>query len=301
MTSKIQAFNGEGDVKVFIEKVGLYAAVKEYDEEKHAKLLGSYLQPPAFDVFARLSNEQKKNPEAIKTELLKEFDRAEINREEALKQLNSRGLLPTESFATFSYKLSEMVKLAYPNFNNGTRSTIAKDFFVKGMTSEMQIALKSIANFDDKSLNEVVTETTRLDIAGVKSRRCENTSVLEVSSGESSLVKAVANEVMRCLKVINSDIADAKTSKEEEGATSNVKESVDFVENRGYRGGQRSGGWRSGNKRQANKNNSQQPKNFRCRACKSDGHGYRNCLKRHCQACGNQGHDAWDQKCPNYC
>ena len=49
-SSKVQSFDGKGDVKVFIEKFSLYAALKGYDEDKHDKLLASSINPPVFDV-----------------------------------------------------------------------------------------------------------------------------------------------------------------------------------------------------------------------------------------------------------
>ena len=44
------------------------------------------------------------------------------------------------------YKLMELVKLAYPDFDNPTRATLATDYLVHGLHSDMQIALKSMKN-----------------------------------------------------------------------------------------------------------------------------------------------------------
>ena len=74
MSFKIQPFDGTGDVKVFVEKVKLYASLKDYDNEKHAKLLASYLNSPAFDVYLRLSADDKKVPSKIEEELLKDIE-----------------------------------------------------------------------------------------------------------------------------------------------------------------------------------------------------------------------------------
>ena len=76
MCSKIQPF----DVKIFVEKVKLYASLKDYDDEKHAQLLASYLNAPAFDVYMRLSADEKEVPSKIEEELLKDFERTSINR-----------------------------------------------------------------------------------------------------------------------------------------------------------------------------------------------------------------------------
>ena len=39
---------------------------------------------------------------------------------------------------------------------------------------------------------------------------------------------------------------------------------------------------------------------MKCRSCHGTGHLFPNCPVRFCQACGNRGHDAWNESCPNY-
>ena len=38
----------------------------------------------------------------------------------------------------------------------------------------------------------------------------------------------------------------------------------------------------------------------KCRGCQSTGHIVKDCPTRFCQACGQRGHDAWQQVCPNH-
>ncbi len=54
-------FDGQGDVKAFITKVALHCSLKGYTAEKKAQALASKLERPAFDVYLRLSNEDKQN------------------------------------------------------------------------------------------------------------------------------------------------------------------------------------------------------------------------------------------------
>ena len=82
--TKIQPFNGTGDVNVFLEKISLLAALKDYDDPKHSQLIASHLNSPAFEVYMRLSADDKKDPAKVAAELRKDFDRAVVNREEAL-------------------------------------------------------------------------------------------------------------------------------------------------------------------------------------------------------------------------
>ena len=169
-TKKVKLnFDGKGEVKVFITEVELEAAIKGYTEEKLAQFLASKLSGPAFEVYLRLTDDQKKVFESIKEELLKEFERGQLDREEAIATLNDRRRKSEESPQTYAYKIVELVKLAYPTFNVATRKTIAKDYYMRGLHSEMQVALKASERFNDNDINALATETVRLELAGIKS------------------------------------------------------------------------------------------------------------------------------------
>ena len=60
MASKIEIFNGSGNINTFIEKVNIYAAFKGHEGEKEAQLIASYLDGAAFDVYLRLSSDEEK-------------------------------------------------------------------------------------------------------------------------------------------------------------------------------------------------------------------------------------------------
>ena len=77
-------FNGMGDN--FVEKVESIE-LKGHETEKKAKYIASKSGVSAFDVYRRLSADDKVDTENIKTELLKEYSREERNREEALYSL----------------------------------------------------------------------------------------------------------------------------------------------------------------------------------------------------------------------
>ena len=68
-------FSGVGDVKEFITKVELQEDLKNFDSKKKAQLLASRLNGRAFDLYLRLPEDQKQEFEAIKGELLNEFER----------------------------------------------------------------------------------------------------------------------------------------------------------------------------------------------------------------------------------
>ena len=69
-------------------------------------------------VELRMSSEDRKDASKIKVELLKEFERGKRNREEVLDQLGKRSRQEGESAQNYAYELKELVKLAYPSFEN---------------------------------------------------------------------------------------------------------------------------------------------------------------------------------------
>ena len=167
MDSKLKSYDGTGDVKVFLEKVSLHSSLKGYNGEKAAQNLASRLEGRAFDVYMRLPAADKKSVEKIHAELLKEFEHGNQNREAAIFELNNRKRDKDESPQTFAFKLLELVKLAYPSFEDEARKTIAKDYFIRGVHPNMQIALKSIPDFATASIDKLAAETSRLQIASV--------------------------------------------------------------------------------------------------------------------------------------
>ena len=74
-----------------------------------------------------------------------------------------------ESPQTFAYKLVELVKLSYPTFADGVRLTISKDYYMRGVHPDMQVALKSWGQFETSDIHALATETVRLELAGIKS------------------------------------------------------------------------------------------------------------------------------------
>ena len=290
-------YDGKTDVNSFLTKIDLESSLKDYADEKKANFLGSRLVGPAFDVYMRLSAEKKKDFEEIKAELKKEFERGQLNREEALSVLQNRPQGAKESPQTFEYKLIELVKLAYPDFTDDVRGTIAKDYFVKGVHPEMQIALKSRASFADDDISVLATETVRLSLAGVKSysnttstsEACDNvtddqaaTSV-QMPSTSSDMINAIADVVVSKLKESSWEGSNG-ASGSDAGTVNNVSRGSGRQRGRG-RGGRHN-------------NNNNDPR--KCRRCQKTGHVIKNCTERFCEACGQPGHRHFDRICPNY-
>ena len=159
-TKKVESFTGREDVKKFITKCDLHCNIKGYDGEKKAAFIAGRLEEPAFDVYMALSEEDKKDPEKIKTALLGSFDNAKQNREVALEELRHRRRLGEEKPEVFAHKLLELCKYA-----DDARKSLAKDHYVKGLGVELQKELRKTMDFEDKSLDDLVKLTTYFEIA----------------------------------------------------------------------------------------------------------------------------------------
>ena len=300
----MKVYNGSTNVKEFITVCELECSVKDYAGEKKANYVGSKLAGPAFDVYMRLSDAQKKDFEEIKKELYKEFEKGNLDREEAIQSLSSRQQLPEESVQTYAFKLSELVKLAYPTFAAAAQNTIAKDYFVRGLHPSMQTALKSSPGFTDMDLKGATDETVRLELAGVKSAgtsRLAGAGVNVVESGNSVMesndfIDSVAEKVVEKLSIRES------AGNGGDGVNWSGDQSYGRNNNRSWRGSNRGGrrgyGGGAGRGRGRGRGGNTSKK---CRSCQSTDHIVRDCPKRFCQACGKQGHDQFDSdKCENY-
>ena len=66
MENKLHRFDGSGDVKISIEKISLTSALRGFGGKKAAQNLAGQLEGRAFDVYLRLSETDKKDPDKIK-------------------------------------------------------------------------------------------------------------------------------------------------------------------------------------------------------------------------------------------
>jgi len=80
-------FNCVGNVREFLTKVKLYSAPKGYSGEKSTENLASRLAGQALNVYTHLDTDDFGN---INAELLKEFERGQVNREGAIPELKGR-------------------------------------------------------------------------------------------------------------------------------------------------------------------------------------------------------------------
>ena len=307
--AKCAEFDGKSDVNIFLTKVELVASIKGHADEKKAQFVASKLSGPAFDVYMRLSNDDKKDFEKIKEQLKKEFERGQLNREEAIHVLSSRHRKPEESPETFAYKLKELVKLAYSTFPDGAQKTLAKDYFLRGIHPDMQVALKSEAAFETNNIDALAKETVRLELAGIKSfgTKCvplnELNSVCEVSITDESVVESIANKV---IEKLNISTINAVSNSDRAACASEHADQVCYASD-GFQFRGRGNYFRSGRGRLNNRGRGRgrgqsqsQRGNWKCRGCGRGGHFVRACPERYCQACGNKGHDQNNEVCPNY-
>ena len=257
-----------------------------------------------------MTDDDQKDDTKIGNELLKEFKRGQQDREEAIAELQVRRRLPDEPTQTFAYKLLDLVKLAYPTFSDDARKTLAKDYFVKGVHPSMQVALKSISTFKDLTINDLATECVRLQLAGVETyskdkniaSSNERVNAINGSIDTTSLVDSITESVINKLQQTNMyDIACGGEVEESNcGSSGNMAGNVNMVQRgrhatRGNRFQRRGSSYPSRRGGRGGRG-----KNVKCRGCQSLGHIVKDCPTRFCQACGQRGHDAWQEVCPNY-
>lgn len=268
--SKEDRFDGKGDVNAFIKKMELYIALKEYTGEKAAQALASHLMLPAFNVYMRMTVGDQKDVEKIKKELREQYEVGKINREEAQSLLNLRVRKDGEALRDYAFDVKRLAALAYPTFNAANLDIIGKDHFVKGLHAEMQVKVKSLADFAASNFAAVVMESVRLELAGEYPGR---------SAGSIKLVNAACHTSDDSLNPILSRLDKLENMLFQDRSNG----SVNRVQQRGSRGS----GKGRGTPRQ-------------CRNCDSTEHLVRQCPSRFCPACGGRGHDAWEKSCPKY-
>ena len=265
---KVEMFSGKGDVNAFLVKIDLYNKLKKYTGEDAAVLLGSRLEEPAFNVYLRMLEEDRKDIEKIKAELKKQYEVGNRDREEALMLLSAAQRKEDETAQDYAFRIGELVKLAYPSFSVANKAVHEKDAFVRGHHPDMQMKLKTLENFATLDMKGILDNTVRLEVAGVKS--------------VSKKFKEEINTVDEDAPVGNRQLYERLDGLEEAIAKLSVATS--------------SANSRS-NRRKPPASSSTSKK---CRNCDETGHIVRQCPKRFCQSCGKSGHDSWDKACPKY-
>lgn len=280
-SSTIPVFTGVTGVNKFITKCELHCTLKGYTAEKKAVFIAERLEDAAYDVYTTLNTEDRKDPEKIKTALLKNFHRSKRNREVAVEELATRQRLPNENAEVFAYKIKDLVKLAYPKFNEEATSVLAKDYFVKKLHPDVQRELRKTKEYDDKTLDELAADTTLLEIAGINSKS-EKKEII----GSVTEVNSLESKVDQLLAVLQKpQINDEEDQVNFAGATGSYNRN--FSQRRRGRG-------------RGNSDRRPFKKPLECRNCSSTDHLFRQCPLRYCQACGNKGHDGWEKTCPKY-
>ena len=84
----LTVFTGDQDVDEFVEKVSLYMSLKGYEGDKKAQFLASKLSHGAFQVYRRMSTDDKKDFDKLVAELRQEYKRGSRDREAALEHIS---------------------------------------------------------------------------------------------------------------------------------------------------------------------------------------------------------------------
>ena len=209
----------------------------------------------------------------------------------ALYALLNSTRLPGESCQRFSYRILNLANLAYAGIAENTRKTIAKDYYVNGLSRELQVAWKSLHNYSTLDLKQLSDETTRLKLAGINAVKIMEIKAVDTPDA-SEIVTKITEKVLEQISSSKARNTESDEVNALRGGFNNFN-----ISYRGNRGRDR-GGYRDSRYNARNTPQTQDGK--RCRACQSPSHFFRNCPVRHCQACGTKGHDAWNRTCPKY-
>ena len=190
------------------------------------------------------------------------------------------------------------MKLSYTTFEETVRTSIVEDYFVRGLDTKLQIALKTGKDFSTSDIKSLASEAVRLEIAGVSNKQIKVDTVNEIGIGKEEWVNVVAEKVFEKVKGLNiaSNSYTEHSDNEVNASYVNNKFPSDYQVNTNR--------YRNSNSRyQAGKWNNRVPKGDslrRCRSCNRTEHFVRSCPKRYCQACGEQGHDQSDRNCKKF-
>ena len=201
-STKQKSFNGTGNVRQVLTGAELRSSLKSYTGLKAAQHIASKLEGSALYVYLRLPKDDKKDVAKVQKELLAEFEKGQLNREEAIQELAKRSRAKGESAQTFACKIFELVKFAYSSIEDHTRDTIAMDYFVRGLHAGTQIALKSNEKFSSTAIKALAMDITRLEIAGIKSSGGARGFISQVTcvDDRSLLVDEIAKKVPEKLR-----------------------------------------------------------------------------------------------------
>ena len=193
----------------------------------------------------------------------------------------------------------EMVKEGMPTI---------QDLLLVIKSADLSEALPQVVKLLELATNDIqalAEETTRLQLAGVKSNMGISSSVNEISANTNKGSREIPDDIV---DAITDKVVDKMNSiKVASGGHKNVKNDVSFTTNppfvgqrafsgRNFRGrgqgrqapgrGHFRGGYRAPNSQ------------LKCRSCQSTDHLVASCPTRFCLACGQRGHDSWNSVCP---
>ncbi len=97
----------------------------------------SICTPRYFDILIPYRC-RKERSRKIKSALVECFDYAKRNLEVAFEELTHRKRLDDEKVEVYAHKTIDLVKYAYPKFDQESRDKLAKYNFVKGLQFDVQ-------------------------------------------------------------------------------------------------------------------------------------------------------------------
>lgn len=161
--ARLEKFDGVGDVERFLDHFDVVAKANNWNQEVQALQLPTALTKAAFDVYRRLSPEERGSISRLKAVLMKEFGAAALESDYALLFVSRRRQVG-ESLSDFGEALKSLGRKAYPTFTDQQLEKLCQTHFINGGLSEalrVQLLVGSVEG--QESFRDLIARARRLE------------------------------------------------------------------------------------------------------------------------------------------
>lgn len=145
-------------------------------------------------------------------------------REEGLELLLHAKRNNDDTIMDYAYYIIRLVKVAYKNFSLDMQTTLARDYYVKGLCDKTKTALRLMLDITTASFHDLVESTICLEMSGII--KCDEINSIE--SGKTESVKKKSATPKRCVR-FTVPAKDRGSKKEAKGTVISKKEAKDTL------------------------------------------------------------------------
>ena len=300
MSERVNAFDGRGDIDLWLMKMKFYCSTKKFEGKQEAHAIASKLDGAAFLCIARLSDADQNDPKKVKEALKKEFDKVAVDHETAVSELAQLKRQDDETPAQLAWRVEKITRKAYPGLSEVEENTAAKtykqmlqDKFLAVIDDDMSKRLKNDGKYRDMNITTLAEELERLELISKRKPHFKPTTVNEIKSTEDTQphdLRQIVKEEIEAVFGTRVD-EDDKQINLVGGRQGNVRPWRRQIPGRGRFGNYNRGRGKPRNPSRPRWNGAEgKPK---CFHCESEHHFRKDCPFVHlCQRCWKPGHVA---------